>query len=26
MEAGIRCANRDTRHGFQIAREQVQVF
>jgi len=25
-EAGIRCANRDTRHGFQIAREQVQVF
>jgi hypothetical protein len=26
MEAGIRCANRDTRHGFQIAREQVQIF
>jgi len=25
-ERGIRCANRDTRHGFQIAREQVQVF
>jgi hypothetical protein len=23
---GVRCANRDTRHGFQIAREQVQFF
>ena len=25
-ETGIRCANRDTRHGFQIAREQIQLF
>jgi hypothetical protein len=23
---GVRCANRSTRHGFQIAREQVQLF
>ena len=25
-ENGVRCANRDTRHGFQIAREAVKLF
>jgi hypothetical protein len=25
-EAGVRCANRDTGHGFQLAREQVKLF
>ena len=25
-QGGVRCANRDTRHGFLISREQVRLF
>lgn len=23
---GVRCANRDTRHGFEVSRDQIQLF